>query len=337
MRKLTLLVLCLLLSMMSSHAQDYDVWVTTQDNLSLRLGPGQNWERLVVLPPATTLQAVGRTINTDWVQVAYEEVLSRDASDEATIDGITYGWVSADYLIWTGNVLLLPVDGIPTTATSRRSGPLLWVGPNTLFFEVIGDFENPVQNLITESVRVEVAGRIGSPDNGYFWIQFELNDNYYWTPTWATGVPAGTIEVLDASYLYPFGRVYNALASDARTARTTLGIIRGRWQDLDAGFAATCNDIPAQIFLNERLTTSADVEQVPILQAPLNVLQSARDNINIAIANFEAVCAQPLEGRTASAGVIADSLLVLEEANDELSFLSVLFTPIADLNPVVGN
>ena len=336
MRKLALLALCLLLSLTSVHAQDYDVWVTTQDNLSLRLGPGQNWERVVILPPATTLRAVGRTVNTDWIQVAYEETLPSDANDEATIDGITYGWVSADYLIWTGNVLLLPVDGIPTTATSRRSGPLLWIGPNTLFFETIGDFDNPVQSLINEPVQVEVTGRLGSPDNGYFWIQFELNDHYYWTPTWETGVPAGTIEVLDASYLYPFGRVYNALASDARTARTILNDIRGRWQDLDAGFAATCNDIPVQIVLNERLTTN-DLEQAPILQAPLNVLQSAVENINIAIASFEAVCAQPLEGRTASAEIIVDSLLVLEEANDELSFLSVLFRPIASRNPVVGN
>lgn len=337
MRKLTLILMliCLLLATFSSQAQD-NIWVTTQDNLVLRLGPGQHWEQVAVLPPATTLRAVGRTVNTDWIQVAYEEPLAPDVSDEATIDGITYGWVSSDYLVWSGNVLLLPVDGIETTATARRTGPLLLIDSETLFFAILGDFANPIQYDTDEPISVEVTGRIGSRTNGFFWLQFILNGNYYWTPTWVTGVPTGTNDVLDASYLFPFGRVYTALASDASTARATLNNIRGRWRDLDTGFAATCNDIPDPIILNEILTESNDVAQVSIMQAPLNVLQSAVDNINIAVANFRSVCNQSLEGRTASAQIIADSLSLLTQASEELTFLSVLLNPIADRNPVVG-
>ena len=337
MRKLTpiLILICLLLVTFSSQAQD-NIWVTTQDNLALRLGPGLHWERVTILPPATTLQAVGRTVRTDWIQVAYEDPLASGVSDEATIDGITYGWVSSDYLIWSGNVLLLPVDGIETTATSRRTGPLLLIDSETLFFEILGDFANPIQYDTDEPISVEVTGRIGSRANGYFWLQFILNGNYYWTPTWETGVPTGANGVLDASYLFPFGRVYTAIASDASTARSTLNNIRGRWRDLDTGFAATCNNIPEQLILDEILTETNDVAQASIMEAPLTVLQSALDNINIAIANFESVCNQPLEGRTASAQIIADSLSLLAQASEELSFLGVLLNPIADRNPVVG-
>lgn len=336
MRKLILLFLVLLLPVLVIQAQD-NVWVTTQDNVSLRLGPGQHWERVAVVPSATTTRAVGRTVNSDWIQLAYEAPLEPDASDEATIDGVTYGWMSADYLVWSGNVLVLPVDGIPTIATSRRTGPLLVIGSGTLFFEILGDFDNPVQNLIIEPTQVEVTGRIGSTANTYFWLQFELNGNFYWTPTWETGVPGGVTAVLDASYLYPFGRVYNALVSDANTASATLYVIRGRWQDLDGGFATTCNDIPVQIVLDERLTSSNDLRYEPILQAPLNVLEEAVNNINVAVANFENVCTQPLEGRTASAEIIAESLSVLNQASEEINFLAILFTPIAELNPIVRN
>ena len=337
MRKLTLipLLICLLLVTFSSQAQD-NIWVTTQDNLVLRLGPGQHWERVAVLPPATTLRAVGRTVNTDWIQVAYEEPLAPDVSDEATIDGITYGWVASDYLVWSGNVLLLPVDGIETTATSRRTGPLILIDSETLFFAIVGDFANPIQYDTDEPISVEVTGRIGSRANGFFWLQFILNGNYYWTPTWVTGVPTGATNVLDASYLFPFGRVYTAIASDASTARSTLNTIRGRWRDLDSGFAVTCNDIPEHLVLNEILTETDDVTQVAIMEAPLTLLQSAVDDINVAIANFESVCNQPLEGRTASAQIIADSLSLLAQASEELSFLNVLLNPIADRNPVVG-
>jgi len=336
MRKLTLILFCLLLAPLINQAQT-GVWVTTQDNVSLRLGPGQHWERVAVLPSATTLQAVGRTVNTDWIQVAYETPLAADANDEATIDGITYGWVSANYLIWSGNVLLLPVDGIATTATSRRAGPLLTIQPETLFFEVLGDFDNPVQNLIAAETQVEVTGRIGSSSNTYFWLQFELNGNFYWTPTWETGVPGGTRAVLDASYLFPFGRIYDAIVADTAIATSALSDIRGRWRDLDAGFAATCNSIPAQFVLDEQLTVGNDLVYEPIFQAPRNVLQSAVDKINIGIANFEVVCSQPLEGRTASAEVIAESLLFLDQATDELNFLGVMTRPIANRNPILGN
>ncbi|MCB9450182.1 MAG: hypothetical protein H6672_02015 [Anaerolineaceae bacterium] len=336
MRKLTLLCLLILLVTTSVQAQD-NVWVTTQDNLSLRLGPGQHWERIVVLPPGTTLRAVGRTVYYGWLQVAYEEPLPPGASDEATIDGVTYGWLSANYLVWSGNLLLLPVDGIPTIATGRISGPLVGLGPETPFYETLGDFAHPVQGVVNEPTTAEMTGRIGSAASGYFWVQFELNDHYYWIPTWERGVPVSTYNVWSGSYLFAFGRVYYALSRERNTTWNSLYTIRQRWQDLDGGYAATCNDIPAQIVLSERLTNAHDLAQVPVMQSPLTVLQSAVANINTAIANFENVCAQPLTGRTASAAIIAESLAAVKQAETELRFLDVMLRPIARRDPSTSN
>lgn len=335
-----ILLLLWLLSLVPVAAQTEtqdDVWVTAQDHLSLRLGPGQHWARVAVLAPATTWRAVGRTVNSDWLQIAYTEALAADVSTEATIDGITYGWVSATYLVWSGNVLTLPVDGIATIATARRTGPLLTIDADTVVFRELGDFDHPVTHLVSEATSVEVVGRIGSTNNDYFWLQFELDGGYYWVPTWSSGVPRGTGQVLDASYLFPFGRVYNALISDSARLQQTLDVIGSRWHDLDSGYATTCNDIPMQIVLDEQLTSTTDVQLAPIMQAPVNLLDAAVGHINTAIANFEAVCAQPLDSRRASATVIAESVAAIQAATDELRFLQVLLAPIAQRNPIVRN
>ena len=85
---------------------DTGVWVTTQDFSSLRIGPGTAFERITVLDPEVTLPAVGRTSSVSWVQVIYEG---------------EPGWIFSPLLIWSGDVISLPVDGIITTRFIRRA------------------------------------------------------------------------------------------------------------------------------------------------------------------------------------------------------------------------
>lgn len=337
MRKLILLGALLLLVIIISHAQEEDIWFTTQDNLALRLGPGQHWERLAVIPAGTTFQAVARTANTDWIQLAYQGQLDPDATDEGTVNGVTYGWVSTRYLVWTGNVLLLPIEDVEVVATSRMEGATVLIQPETIYYETLGDFANPIQGAVSAPTRAEITGRLGSSSNTFYWLQFNLNGAYYWIPSFGSGRSGRTNDLLDASYLFPFGRVANAFDADQRTASSKLNIIRGRWWDLDAGFATTCNRIPAQMVISRQLTETNDVQRVPIFQSPLALLQSAVDKLNAAIANYEAVCAQPLDGRTASAEIIAESLTLLEVAADELNLLGVLLESINTRNPIVRN
>ena len=107
-----LVVLVGLLPFSPAHAQgdgrsDTGVYVTTQDYSSLRLGPGLNFERITVLDPAVTLMAVGRSSNAGWVQVEYEG---------------QYGWVISWLLVWSGDLVQLPVDGVDPAPFVRRTG-----------------------------------------------------------------------------------------------------------------------------------------------------------------------------------------------------------------------
>jgi len=332
MKIITLFISIIILTT-TSFAQD-NIWVTAQDYLSLRLGPGVHWERLAILDPGITLQAVGRTVNTDWIQVIYDVPLAEGMNDAGTIDGITYGWVARDFLIWSGNILLLPTDGVNTVSMSRRTGQELWLEPDIDVYARTGDFFNPIQGLVAESTMVELTGRIGSFENGYFWLQIELNNQYYWVPSWALEPPRSATAVFNASYLNPFGRVYDAFIADMNTARNRLLSLRARWGDLDSGFAVTCNNIPEKLVLDESLTTDRDLDRVPILRPPITVLKSAIEKINIAIENFEQVCNQPLQGRTASSDLITQSLESLRQASNELSFIDVLLPPITQRNPI---
>ena len=335
--KVVLLLIGLLLLIMPVMAQGLDeVYVTTQDYVVLRLGPGVYWERLTVLDYGLTLRATGRTVGTDWIQVAYEGELPEEASTEGTIDGITYGWLSSRYLTWSGNLLLLPVDGVQTMRTARRAGPQLLLIPDTEYYTELGDFAN-VAGVIRNPRYVELTGRIGSTDNGYFWMQFQMDGQYYWTATWYVDPPDNYRAVLDASYLFPFGRLLNAMLDVYWESRSKISTMSSRWNDLDAGFAATCNNIPEAIVFPDVLTTGLDLSREPVFTAPFNALTLARDNINIAIAQFEDVCNRDETARFATPEDVEIGQAALQEAQLQLNILDILLNPIGTQHPIANN
>ena len=85
------------------------VYVTTQDFVALRQGPGTGFNRLTVVPAVVTLPAYGRTSDTRWIQVLHEGRL---------------GWIAAQYLVWSGDVIDLPVDGVNPYPFVRRAAAL---------------------------------------------------------------------------------------------------------------------------------------------------------------------------------------------------------------------
>lgn len=119
--KLPLLIASICLSGLIIQAQETnkpeDAYVTTQDYSNLRLGPGENWEILTRLDYGVTLRATGRSFDNRWIQVMYEGDVSNP--DDATIDGVTYGWVVYWLLVWTGDILELPVTSIETIRWAR--------------------------------------------------------------------------------------------------------------------------------------------------------------------------------------------------------------------------
>lgn len=336
LKKLLLLLVFVILTV-STQAQNAGVYVTTQDFTVLRAGPGERWERLTVLPPGTTLRATGRTVDTRWFQVAYEGTLEETASDRATIDGVTYGWVAFWLLKWSGDILELPLGGVETIRTARRSNPTIEIGPNTLYYHEEVDPSRLVTDTVDEITEVELTGRIGSSDVGYYWLQFELNGQFYWTATWEVGDHYTFSRLTDGSYRYSYGRLLGQLRREIARNRTTLNTIGGRWRALDRGEQTTCNNIPAYAFVAEENFLSNDLRTVPLFNPAHDALLDAITNTNTAIDKFKDVCARQGEDRYVSPEEIQSALDNVREAERKLTLITTLISPFGRRDPVLGN
>ena len=313
-----------------------DVWVTTQDRVNLRLGPGRNWDVLTVVPNNTTLQATGRTAEGDWIQVAWEEPLEEGVIDAATIDGVTYGWIIDWLLVWSGDILTLPVDGVETVSFARRVNPTITIGPGTLYYRDGVDPSTQVAQTITEPTEVELTGRIGEPvTDGYYWIQFRLEGEYFWTATWETGNIRSFRELPDGAYIYTYGRLLIQLRNEINRARGTLSSIGRRWRNLANEGTTSCNNIPADAALDDNSFSQADLNREPVYVPSARALLAAIDQINAAIARFRDVCSgteriiDPEEVRLA--------LIDLDEAERNLNLALLLLDPIERRDPLLGN
>jgi len=328
---LTLSLILLLCATVTDAQVTPEVWVTTQDYAVLRAGPGTTWDRLTVLPFGATYRATGRNTFGTWIQVAYEGALDPGARTDVTIDGITYGWVSYRLLIWTGNILELPIDGIETARTARAVGPTIILMPDTPIYVGVVDPSTRMQNPYTTPITVEVTGRLGSAGSGYYWIQFKMNNQFYWTGTWA--VPMyGTPNVPDAAYLYPYSRLYSQLRRESSRLYNVLSDIGGRWRSLLYGTGATCNDIPEDAAIVG--LTDADLQLEPIYAPPTNALRAAQIEVNAALALFREVCAAPTQGVTPD--TIQRALEHVDAAERYLNIVGELITPLQRRDPILG-
>jgi len=316
---------------------DYGVWVTTQDRSWLRSGPGFNWDQLVVIPHGTTLRVTGRTAAGDWIQVAYEGTLNEGVTDEATIDGVTYGWIRYWLLVWTGDILEVPVDGIPTVRIARRANTTIEIGPETLYYVDGIDPSTRVIDTVDGPVEVEITGRVGSPVAGYFWIQFRIGDQYYWTGTWEVGVPDGYFLTLDGAYIYPYGRLLQQLRTEINRNGNLLNSITRHWRDLDAGQSTTCNNIPRRPGLNPDYFPNSDLQREPEYIPALRALKTAIEFTDSAIAAFEEVCSREGADRFVAPEEVRDALVDVEEANRYFALARTLLNPLARRDPLLGN
>jgi hypothetical protein len=311
-----------------------EVYVTTQDYAALRAGPGQHWERLAVLPYGAIYRATGRTFDGQWLQIAYEGDLEPGARTDFTIDNVTYGWIAYWLLTWTGNVLELPIDGVTTVAIARAAAPIIIVGPD-LENIYVGDAGPAarIPNPVTSTVRVEVTGRLGSADAGYFWLQFKYGGEYYWIPTWEAGVPGGYRQLPDAAYLYPYGRLLIQLRTEIARAESILNDIGGRWHALANGQATTCNNIPDDFALFESSFNAYDLSLEPLYQPLTSAVANAQNSINSALERFRQVCTQTDDNRLVSPEEISAALADVENAERNLTLVRTLLIPFEERDP----
>ena len=347
MRKLiTGITVTVVLSVLVSHVLARpdltDVWVTTQDYTVLRAGPGQLFDRLTVLPYGTTLKATGRTVDGEWMQVAYEGALTPEAEEldyieQVRIDGVTYGWVASWLLIWTGDILTLPVDGIPTIDVARRSANRVTIDPETYYYVDGIDPSTRVQQAVTEPIEVELTGRVGNPSGGYIWLQFELNGEYYWTASWEVGTPSDYFRLPDGAYVYSYGRLLIQLRQEANRNGRILSNVRGRWDSLDAGRSVTCNNISEYASLRDRNFQDVDLQREPIYQAAVNAMQDMIASTNAAIDRFSEICNRDEASRFVTPDDVVLGLDEVNEASRNLTVVRTLLTPLEERNPLLGN
>jgi hypothetical protein len=268
--------------------------------------------------------------------VAYQGELLPDTPPEVTIDGVTYGWIADWLLVWTGDILQLPVDGVPTVRSARRSGPLLKIRPRYIYVDGV-DPSTRVMGLMFDPRTTELTGRIGSPGGGYFWLQFRVGEEYYWTGTWDVGTPYSYQRLPDGSYLYVYGRLLFQLRRELNRVRSVYNAISYRWQTLAQGMSTTCNDIPNDFAITEGYFRPSELNLESVYAPVVEAFHTAIAETNKALSLFREVCSRQGENRFAGADDLQAALGYLQTAQANFNFVSTLLMPLQNRDPLLGN
>lgn len=249
------------------------IYVTTQDNSSLRRGPGRGFERITVVPAAVTLPAVGRSADGRWIQVYY--------------DG-QYGWIAYWLLVWSGDIVSLPIDGVNPAPFVRRTGVQAITVRETAIYRREVTPSDQV-GTIPAGTTVEVTARLGS--TGYYQLQIFYQGQVYWVGSWDLRIVAGNVgRLLDTSYLYAYGRLVTNVTRDINDGIRGLNAIESIWRALGNGQPVSCDNLPR--YVTRRRVTDVDVAREPIFAPVVEALDTAIGHTNTAISMFEDACAR---------------------------------------------
>jgi uncharacterized protein YraI len=291
------------------------VYVTTQDFSSLRTGPGRAFTRLTVVPPVQTLPAYGRTSDTSWVQVAYDGQL---------------GWINSTLLVWSGDIIDLPVDGIDPYPFIRRAAAL---GVTTRETPIYASQVTPDDQVgtIPAGTQVELTGRLGG--TGFFRFQIRYQGQLYWVGSWNIRIVDGDYHrLLDLAYLYPYGRLVRQLEDNLAQAIGSYSQISGVWRRLQQGDQVACQPIPPYA---RRILTDADVAKQPTFLPAVEMLDDAIASINKAISAFSDACADP--NFVLTTVVINTQVAELDNAERSLILAGSLLEPLRRRNPLLDS
>lgn len=329
MKYTRLLLFTLMLSLMlalvvSVYAQDANptepasapsgVYITTQDFISFREGPGTGFKRITVINPEVTLPAYGRTSDTRWVQVMYEGQL---------------GWLASYWLVWSGDVINLPVDGLNPVPFIRRAAALGRTTRETLYYRNRVTPEDELGTIPSGTV-VELTGRIG--EGRAFQMQVRYEGQLVWVGSWDIRIIDGDYRrLLDLAYLYPYGRLILQLEEDLALVSGSYTQSLDVWNRLDRGDQVACSPIPVRA--NRSLTDTDAAKERSFLPAA-EALNSAVDSINLTISAFEDTCNNPNVILTRD--MINAQLTELDNAERNLILAGSLLEPLRRRNPLLS-
>jgi hypothetical protein len=297
---------------------DYSVYVTTQDFVSFRTGAGIAFARTAVIDPTVTLPAIGRTADTRWMQVVYNGEV---------------GWVASRYLVWTGDVINLPIDGVNTAAFIRRAAASAVTVRETPIYATQVDPTDQVGTLPAGTI-VELTGRLGGDGGGFFRLQILYNSQLYWLGSYNIRIFDGNYRrLLDIAYLIPYGRLVRQLETNVAESLAIYQQINGVWQRLNNGSSVSCEVIPPRA---RRIITEGDVRSEPAFAPPVVALDAAITSINTAIASFENACTNPDPNFALTQADVDATLLELQNAERNLILASSLIEPLKVRNPLIN-
>ncbi|QPC84587.1 SH3 domain-containing protein [Phototrophicus methaneseepsis] len=321
-----MLMLCLLVTHTTAQetgegAQNadnpYAVWVTTQDYSSLRRGPGTGFERMTIIDPTVTLPAIGRSADTRWIQV-----INSDGSP---------GWIASILLVWSGDVIALPVDGVNPEPYVRRAGAVGVTSRETPYYrDEIS--EQTFVGTIPVGTTVELVGRLGDATFGFWQFQIKYQDNLYWIGSWNVRITGGEyLRLLDTQYLYPYGRLVQQYEENIALVTGSFQQIRSIWQRLNNGATVACDPIPPRV---NRILTEGDVTREVAFVPAVTALDEAIRMTNLTISSFETICADT--SRFLTREDIDEALGLLNEAERNLLLAASLLEPLRGRNPLVN-
>ncbi|MDX2159798.1 MAG: SH3 domain-containing protein [bacterium] len=291
-----------------------EVWVTTQDFVSFRAGPGTNFERLRVLDPDLTLPAVGRSADGEWVQLE--------------VDG-QRGWVNYLLLVWSGDLVQLPIDGLDPDPFVRVFQNQVFVPAGTpLFFRQVTPQDFCC--YAPTSTYAEITGHLG--DGLYYWVQLNFEGQVYWTGSWALGLRGLGRNSFDTSYLYGYSRIAQQLERDTNASFNRLNDIAAIWGRLSGGQSVSCGFVPRYVEASRAL--DADAASYPVFEPLVRTLRSANDHINRAIALFADACSRPPDQFFIAESEVVSAFAEIELAGRDLVLVTALIDPLDQRDPI---
>ncbi|MBI5960176.1 MAG: SH3 domain-containing protein [Chloroflexi bacterium] len=295
---------------------DTGVWITTQDFCSFRTGPGMSFERTAVIDPGITLPAIGRSANTQWIQVEYQG---------------QRGWLYAGWLVWVGDLASLPVDGVDPNPFVRR---MMAAGITTRETPIYRRDIAPADQVgvLPEGTEVEITGHLGLSSDGFYRLQILYEGQLYWVGAWNIRVTDGSVQrVLDTAYLFAYGRLGSRLSADISRTTNTLYNVESIWLSLQAGETVYCTNIPPYA---SRKASDTDVSQEPVFAPLIAALDNGINSTNAAISRFSDACSRTDVFLT-DQDVIA-ALAEIELARQNLNVASSLLVSLKVRDPLVG-
>jgi hypothetical protein len=314
---LMLLIVSAFMLLLPAYAQESDVYVTTQDYTSFRVGPGFAFERTAIIPPATTLRAVGRTYDNRWIQVEYNG---------------ERGWLAAWLLVWSGDLIGLPLDGIDPASFARQAGLVIDLSADIAIYShrelgIGARVEQPIS-----CTTVELTGRLGRGLN--MWLQFWCAGNYYWVGSYYFTDNPAIYSQLPVAFVYTYGRLIEELQLNYELAQNSLSAINNIWSALTTGQAVSCNfipeDVPALRISDEDIAAEAE------FAAAVDAQREAGRQTNLAIQLFRDVCAQQDTQPLIEPDTVTQAQAAITEANSNIFFVSNFFPPLANRDPLIG-